>query len=98
MNTNFQNLRTLLFTKNYAPANRMFTTGEEVKKIRSTLELENMDVTALRNLRDFTVLFCSTQNSSDREKYDRNLSAMQSIVMVIDSAIHDAGGKREPAL
>lgn len=59
-NTNLQNLRTLL--EHYMPKTFGIITVEEYLSITSILQLEGMEVTDLRNLRDFVVTFFSREN------------------------------------
>jgi hypothetical protein len=85
MNTNFQMLRELL-TK-YHPKERGIVSAEEAKLIKETLHIAEMNVLALRNLRDFTVLFLG--ESEKMEDWDR----MSAITYIIDSEIIQKGGE-----
>lgn len=87
--TNFQNLSELL--KRYTPESFGIATAEECKMIKEGLEVGDMGITDLRNLRDFVVLFFSRQDS---EKMDMvNLDRMSAIVAVIDGEIVRKGGE-----
>lgn len=85
MKTNFQMLRELLEV--YYPKKRMVFSDGEPELINEILHLDEMDVLALRNLRDFTVLFLS--QSENREDFDR----MSAITYCIDSQIIELGGE-----
>lgn len=85
-NTNFQNLRNLL--KDYAPETFGIVTNEECRLISNSLELEEMRIVDLRNLRDFVVLFFSRKND-DKADTDR----MSAITAVIDMEIIKQGGE-----
>lgn len=64
----------------------VFSEGEP-ELIKETLCIGQMDVLALRNLRDFTVLFLGS--SGDREDMDR----MSAITWCIDHRIVELGGE-----
>lgn len=85
MKTNFQMLRELL--EKYHPKKRMFFSEGEPELIKETLCINEMDILALRNLRDFVVLFLG--NSEDREDMDR----MSAITWCIDDKICELGGE-----
>ena len=87
MNTNFQMLKELL--EKYHPQTRGFVSAEESKLIKETLHLEEMDILALRNLRDFTVAFVVDKNNDTMENWDR----MSAICTVIDHEIIKQGGE-----
>lgn len=55
MKTNFQMLKELL--EKYQQQKRGVISATESKLIKETLHLTEMDILALRNLRDFTVAF-----------------------------------------
>lgn len=76
MRTNFQMVRE--FT-DYMPKDRHVTSREEIKKIEEHFGLAEMTGLELQNLRDFVVLFyTSNDNLSDKRE------AMYSITAVID--------------
>ena len=85
MNTNFQMLKELL--EKYHPETRGFVSAEESKLIRETLHLAEMDILALRNLRDFAVIYISKLNTM--EDWDR----MSAITFVVDNEIFNKGGE-----
>ena len=85
MKTNHLMLRELL--EKYHPKERGMIVGEEYNLIGETLCLNDMDVLALRNLRDFVV--ASMSHSEDYEDWDR----MSAITYRIDCAIYDLGGE-----
>ena len=79
MRTNFQMIKELLLL--YNPEEEGVVSREEQKLIKETLRLAEMDILALRNLRDFVVLFVK-----DHDK-------MSAIVYIIDTEIFDRGGE-----
>ena len=84
MKTNFQMLRELL--EKYHPETRGIVSLYEMDMIEETLHLNEMDIIALRNLRDFTVLHLG--RSEKMEDWDR----MSAITTVIDVKISELGG------
>ena len=86
MKTNYLMLRELLEV--YHPQQRGIASGSEVRMIKEVLHLEEMDVLALRNLRDFTVAHMGRKDSS-MEDWDR----MSAITYVIDCQIVELGGE-----
>ena len=84
MKTNFIMLKELLET--YHPEDMGFVSYDERLLIEKTLHLHEMDILALRNLRDFVVLFLS--HREDRESWDQ----MSAITHVIDMEISYKGG------
>lgn len=87
MKTNFLMLRELL--EKYHPQERGFVSTEEAELIETTLHLAEMDVLALRNLRDFTVIFFN----NDTDDAIENLDRMSAITFIIDMKIIDKGGE-----
>lgn len=87
MNTNFQMLKELL--EKYHPQTRGFVSVEESKLIKETLHLAEMDILALRNLRDFTVAFFSSKTDDTIEDWDK----MSAICTIIDNEIVKRGGE-----
>ena len=87
MNTNFQMLRELL--EIYHPQERGWVSAEESKLIEETLHLAEMNILALRNLRDFTVAFLCNTEDNTREDWDR----MSAITYIIDTVISQKGGE-----
>ena len=87
MKTNFQMLKELL--EKYHPQTRGFVSVEESKLIKETLHLAEMDVLALRNLRDFTVAFVVDKTNDTIEDWDR----MSAICTIIDNEIVKRGGE-----
>lgn len=93
MNTNFQMLRELL--EIYHPKQRGFISKEEFKIVKETLHIAEMDIIALRNLRDFTVIFL-TQEAKENETTENimeNWDRMSAITYVIDTEIFEKGGE-----
>ena len=84
MKTNFLMLKELL--EAYHPKERGFVSYEERRLIEKTLHLNEMDILALRNLRDFVVAHMSRYD--DMENWDR----MSAITYVIDMEISYQGG------
>ena len=87
MKTNFQMLKELLQT--YKPKQKGFINNDEANLVIETLHLKEMDILALRNLRDFTVAFFSNQEKDTMENWDK----MSAITYVIDSHIVELGGE-----
>lgn len=85
MKTNFQMLKELL--EKYHPEQRGIMSVAENTLIRETLHIDEMDILALRNLRDFTVAHMS--RSEKMEDWDR----MSAITYCIDSRIIELGGE-----
>ena len=75
MRTNFQ---MVVDFKDYMPAQRGFTSNEEMQRISEHFGLANMTTLELQNLRDFVVMFY--RHESMRDKFE----AMLSITAVID--------------
>lgn len=71
----------------YHPEQRGFVNQKECKLIKNTLCLDEMDILALRNLRDFTV--ASMSHSEAMEDWDK----MSAITYVIDTQIVELGGE-----
>ena len=93
MNTNFQMLRELLEV--YHPQKRGIVLPEEFRTIRKTLCLKEMDILALRNLRDMTVMFLSREAKENKttENIMKNWDRMSAITYVIDTEIINKGGE-----
>lgn len=71
----------------YHPINKGIVSLAEAILIKETLCIEEMDVLALRNLRDFAV--ASMSHSEEAEDWDK----MSAIVYVIDTQIIKLGGE-----
>ena len=93
MNTNFQMLRELL--EQYHPQKRGFILDDAIELIENILHLKEMNILALRNLRDFTVLFLSREAKENEitENIIENLDKMSAITYVIDMEIIQKGGE-----
>lgn len=85
MKTNHLMLKELL--EKYHPKQRGLLSVDECELVRRTLHLDEMDILALRNLRDYTV--ASMGRSENLEDWDR----MSAITCCIDYAIVDLGGE-----
>jgi hypothetical protein len=86
MNTNYLMLRELLEV--YHPKTKGIVSTAEQSLICNTLHIKDMaDIIALRNLRDFIVLFLC--NEDDSESWDK----MSAIINVIDTEIFSRGGE-----
>lgn len=81
--TDFILIRKLLEV--YSPANRGFSTNEEIELIKSCLQLDRRTILQLRNLRNTVVMMLD----DSVEAYDK----MSAIVGVIDCQIFDCGGE-----
>jgi hypothetical protein len=79
----------------YHPRQRGFISEEEMKLVKETLHIAEMDILALRNLRDFTVIFL-TQEAKENETTENimeNWDRMSAITYVIDTEISQKGGE-----
>ena len=85
MKTNFQMLQELL--EKYNAKQRGFISKEEKELIINTLHIEEMDLLALNNLRDFVVIFM-TRDEENIDYWDK----MSAITNVIDNYIFVKGG------
>lgn len=85
MKTNHLMLRELL--ENYHPQERGILSKEEYDLVNKTLCLSEMNILALRNLRDYTVV--SMARSEKMEDWDR----MSAITHCIDLKIIELGGE-----
>ena len=85
MKTNHLMLKELL--EKYHPKQRGMLSADEYELVRQILHLNEMDILALRNLRDYTV--ASMSRSENLEDWDR----MSAITCCIDHAIADLGGE-----
>lgn len=81
MKTNYLMLKELLQV--YHPKNKMIFSDGEPELIANALHLEEMDILALRNLRDFVVAVL------DDSDWDR----MSAITYCIDEIIYKRGGE-----
>ena len=88
MKTNFLMLSELL--DKYCPKERGYINEEEMYVITNTLCLDEMNITQLRNLRDFTVLFL-TKDGKDTPLKDWD--KMSAITCAIDHYIFRLGGE-----
>lgn len=89
MNTNFQMV--IQLDKKYIPERKGYANGEEVKLIRNTLCITEMDVLQLRNLRDFVVLYYSQESDKNNDRFWTDRDKMSSIVSVIDLQLLNLG-------
>lgn len=85
MKTNNLMLRELL--EQYHPNERGMMSRDEYNLVNKTLCLNEMNILALRNLRDYTVVKMS--RSENIEDWDR----MSAITYCIDSKIFELGGE-----
>ena len=83
METNYSMLKKLL--EIYHPKERGILLNEEFDLIKRTLHLDEMDILALRNLRDFVVAMMG--HSDDVEDWDR----ISAITSCIDHSIFNLG-------
>lgn len=81
--TDFVLIRKLLEV--YSPANRGFSTNEEIALIKSCLQLDCRTILQLRNLRNTVVMMLD----DSLDAYDK----MSAIVGVIDCQIFSCGGE-----
>ena len=85
MKTNHLMLRELL--GKYHPKEKGILSDGEYELVKTTLCLDEMDILALRNLRDYTV--ANMGRSNKIEDWDR----MSAITYVIDTQIVELGGE-----
>lgn len=85
MQTNYLMLKELL--EKYHPIQRGLISNNEMNLVKEILHLDEMDILALRNLRDFTVAHMG--QSKKFENWDR----MSAITYCIDSRIVELGGE-----
>lgn len=85
MRTNYLMLKDLL--KIYHPKKRGIVSHAESELIKNALHLKEMDILALRNLRDFVVAHMSRYD--DMENWDK----MSAITYIIDAQIVACGGE-----
>lgn len=95
MRTNFQMLREL---DDFTPENRGVLTGKEVNTIASALHLDEMDELALRNMRDFAVVYYARkiddfEESGKSKEMFNALDVMSAITGVIDSRLVRIGAE-----
>ena len=91
MKTNAQMIREL---KDFKAKTRGFLTGEEVKLIADTLHINEMNELALRNLRDFTVIYYARLFDGCEDDLEKALIVMDTrsaITGVIDSRLWRMG-------
>lgn len=82
----------LLFeNRDYVPADRHFTSQDEIKQIDRHFGLTEMKRYDLQNLRDMAVLWYDAQmNDRSNPKFWDYMYAMQSVVAVIDNFLYKA--------
>lgn len=85
MRTNFQMISDMI---EWSPADKHFTSQEEMDQIASHFELAGRSRLDLQNLRDFVVLmyhgWLQDSRENDMDLFDKQMAAMQSITAVID--------------
>lgn len=86
MKTNFAMLREIA---DWYPEERGMLSGDEVNFLKEALAIEKMDEVALRNLRDFTVIFYT--RSEDSRDWDKSSGICSGICAVIDQALWSMG-------
>lgn len=95
MDTNFRMIKAL--NEIYTPEIRGIVTDREVKLIKNTLCIDEMNLLQLQNLRDMTVmLYSQWADGIGRENYpawDISRDKMSAITHVIDMAKIEAGGE-----
>ena len=95
MKTNFQMIKEL---NDFTPKQRGTLTLEEVRHIQNTLHIGEMDELALRNLRDFAVMFYSKRidRFEDEQNYEemfKLMDKMSGVTGVIDSKLWSIGAE-----
>lgn len=89
METFYQRIKKL--DEKYTPRKRGFAMNEEIELIKSTLELEELSVFDLRNIRDMTVLYFSASEEGDVHERIQNMDKLSAITTVIDSILFTKG-------
>lgn len=83
--TNYQMISDMMA---WTPADKHFTSEEEMDQIASNFELAGRSRLDLQNLRDFVVLcyhgWLEYSRENDIDLFDKQMAAMQSITAVID--------------
>lgn len=87
--TNFQLIRELKKTYGSRTHTFGFLTDGEAEEISKTLRLKEMNILALRNLRDFTVAIWADHDDESFKKMDE----ISAITYVIDMQIVSLGGE-----
>ena len=95
MKTNFQMVQEL---DGFTPKQRGILTLEEVRRIQDTLHIGEMDELALRNLRDFTVMFYGlkidrAEDENNHQEMMKLMDVVSGITGVIDSRLWNIGAE-----
>ena len=69
----------------YSPANRMFTSKDEIEYVSELMCLSELDSFDLQNLRDMWVLY---HNQVDIRDNEVNYKRFQSVIAIIDNEIY----------
>ena len=93
MPTNFQMIRELKKTYGSRAHTPGFLTDGEAEEIRTILRLKEMDILALRNLRDFTVAVWADHDQDRTDESFRKMDEISAITHVIDMQIVSLGGE-----
>lgn len=70
---------------NYSPANRMFTSNEEIEYVSELMGLDELDKWDLQNLRDMWVMM---HNEIDIRNSEINYQRFSSVVAIIDNKMY----------
>lgn len=73
------------FLKSYAPADKFFTSHEEIKKVSEAMNLQDLEREQYRACRNSVVKFYSELESNTANNY---MTSMMSVTAVIDSYIY----------
>ena len=84
--------------KDYRPADRHFTSADEIAMLAGHFGLDDMSLFDLQNLRDMAVFFFgeiadSLRENGNKEESYRALDAMMSVTAVIDMYKAEKGGE-----
>lgn len=70
---------------NYSPANRIFTSNEEIEYVSYLMGLDGLDKWDLQNLRDMWVMM---HNEIDIRNSEINYQRFSSVVAIIDNKMY----------
>ena len=93
MPTNFQLIRELKKTYGSRTHTLGFLTDEEAEEISKTLRLKEMNILALRNLRDLTVAIWADHDQDRNDESFKKMDEISAITYMIDMQIVSLGGE-----
>ena len=91
MRTNMQMLQTI---DNWYPKNKYSVTGDEIRYIKDMLELDEMTIRDLRNMRDTIVLWFEViKDDCDIDGYMKEVEKMSALTSIIDDKLFRLGAE-----